>query len=57
MQIQTISKKVLQNFYNTHTNLETCKKFGISETTLMKILKKNGIKMKGSGHKKVNLRG
>lgn len=57
MQIQTISKKVLENFYNTHTNLETCKKFGISETTLMKILKKNDIKMKGSGHKKVNLRG
>lgn len=55
MNVQNISKKELDKFYNTHTNSETCKKFGISQTTLMKILKKMKITMKGSGHKKINI--
>lgn len=55
MNVQNISKKELDKFYNTHTNSETCEKFGISQTTLMKILKKMKITMKGSGHKKINI--
>ena len=47
-----LSKKELEKFYNTHSNLETCKKFGISTSTLSKYLKEMNIKMKGYGNKK-----
>jgi len=56
MDIQSISKKELDKFYNSHTNSETCKKFNISQTTLNKFLKQLKITMKGSGYKKVNIK-
>ena len=56
MNIQSISKKELEKFYNTHSNSETCKKFNISQTTLNKFLKQLKITMKGSGHKRVNIK-
>lgn len=47
-----LSKKELESFYRKNSNLETCKKFGISTSTLSKYLKEMNIKMKGYGNKK-----
>lgn len=47
-----LSKKELESFYRKNSNLKTCKKFGISTSTLSKYLKEMNIKMKGYGNKK-----
>lgn len=52
MEILNLSKKALQEYYHKHSNLDTCKKFGISTGTLSKYLKEMNIKMKGYGNKK-----
>lgn len=45
-----ISKKELEEKYNSMTNSELCKELGVSKATLISYLKKAGIKMKGKGN-------
>ena len=44
-----ITKKELKDWYNSMSNQELCKKLGISEPTLIKMIKNAGIPMKGKG--------
>ena len=44
-----LTKEQLQQKYVTRSNDNLCKELGISEVTLVKILKENGIQMKGKG--------
>ena len=46
-----ITKEELAKMYNDMTNKDLCKKLGISKTTLIRYLKENGIKLKGSGNR------
>ncbi len=45
-----INKSDLQNLYDNNDNNDLCKKLDVSMPTLMKILKENNIKLKGSGN-------
>lgn len=47
-----ITKKELEKLYNTMHNKALCAKLGITEPTLIKLIKKAGIKNKGSGSHK-----
>lgn len=44
--MKSITKDKLETMYYSMPNKEVCKKLGISNGTLQKILKENGIKLK-----------
>lgn len=46
-----ISKTKLISLYNKFQNAEVCIKMGITEPTLMKLLRKAGIELKGKGNR------
>lgn len=54
-----ITKSELEILYLNNKNKEVCEKLGISEVTLIKLLKENGISKKGKGnyHKKIKVVG
>lgn len=45
-----ITKDKLQNMYDSMSNQELADKLKMSKPTLSKLLKENGIKLKGSGN-------
>jgi len=45
-----ITKKELEEKYNSMTNIELCKELGVSKVTLLSYLKKAGIELKGKGN-------
>jgi len=45
-----ITKSELEILYLSNKNKVVCEKLGISEMTLIKLLKENGIKNKGKGN-------
>ncbi len=47
-----ISVADLKKLYNENINSFVCKKLDISKPTLISILKKNNIRLKGKGYKK-----
>jgi len=47
-----LTKKELQDLYNSMTNEELCKKLDVSKPTLIKYLTDLEIPMKGKGYKK-----
>ena len=47
-----LTKTELKKMYRENTNKELCIKLGITETTLLRHLKKAGIELKGKGNKK-----
>jgi len=46
----TITKEELERLYMNNSNKFVCEKLGITNTTLITYLKKNGIKTKGRGY-------
>lgn len=46
--MKKITKERLENMYKTLPNKEVCEKLGISPPTLIRILKANGIELKGA---------
>jgi hypothetical protein len=48
----TIKKGELEKLYRENPNWYLCGFFGISKTTLITLLKKNGITLKGKGNRK-----
>ena len=44
-----ISKKELERMYYGNTNKDVCQRLGISTPTLIDLLKRTGIKLKGKG--------
>ena len=47
-----ISVTELEKLYNDNLNSFVCKKLGISVPTLVSLLKKNNIRLKGKGYRK-----
>ena len=47
-----LTKAELKRMYKESTNKELCIKLGVTETTLLRHLKKAGIELKGKGNKK-----
>ncbi len=47
--MQKITKQELQKMYDTMKNKDIAEKLGVSTTTLISLLKRAGIKMKGKG--------
>ncbi len=48
-----LTKQELQNLYLKKTNKEICESLKITMPTLLSALKKAGIKLKGSGNRKL----
>tara|TARA_R100001530_G_scaffold121321_1_gene88741 strand:+ start:641 stop:817 length:177 start_codon:yes stop_codon:yes gene_type:complete len=46
-----ITKKQLEQLYNNYSNKIVCEKLGITNPTLISLLKKCDIKTKGSGNR------
>lgn len=46
-----ITKKELKNIYHENSNKEACKKLGISEPTLLRLLKQHDIPLKQKGNR------
>ena len=46
-----LSKEELRDMYYSMKNKELCKKLGISNVTLIALLKRSGIKLKGPGNR------
>lgn len=46
-----LSKQDLQDMYYSMSNKELCKKLGITNVTLVSLLKRNGIVLKGPGNR------
>ena len=48
--MSVMTKEILEEKYNSMTNVELCKELGVSKVTLISYLKKAGIKLKGKGN-------
>ena len=47
----TITREELKTLYQDKTNIDVVKKLGISQPTLIKLIKANNIPLKGKGKK------
>lgn len=47
--MKKITKKELEDLYNSKSNTEVCEILGVAEPTLLRYLKDAGIELKGKG--------